>query len=231
MSDLLEDSLRAWQANAAFWDDAMGETSNAFHRQVVRPHVDALLDAQPTDFVLDIACGNGNYAAYLAGRGVRVVAFDYAPNMIARARARQARFAAQIEFCIADATKADSLMALRREKPFTKAVSNMAVMDIADLDALFPCVNRLLASGGAFVFATQHPCFVTLTDRYRTPHSYLGVAINGQPQKQWYFHRSLQALFNHCFTAGFVIDGFLEAGGAGERPEIIVVRARKARAL
>ena len=50
-----------------------------------------------------------------------------------------------------------SLMALKRNKPFTKAVSNMAVMDITDIKPLFTSVYKLLEDNGVFVFATQHP--------------------------------------------------------------------------
>ena len=44
----------------------MGDESNDFHREVVRPKVTELLNPDPTDYILDIACGNGNYSAYLA---------------------------------------------------------------------------------------------------------------------------------------------------------------------
>ena len=59
----LAKSLYAWEANAAFWDDHMGDESNRFHREVVRPKVSELLNVQPDDFILDAACGNGNYSA------------------------------------------------------------------------------------------------------------------------------------------------------------------------
>ena len=62
MNHTLEDSLKAWEANAEFWDYSMGDNSNEFHRQTVRPKVSELLDIQPGDYVLDIACGNGNYS-------------------------------------------------------------------------------------------------------------------------------------------------------------------------
>ena len=58
-------------------DDAMGDESNEFHREVVRPKVTELLSPDPSDYILDIACGNGNYSSYLAQRGASVVAFDY----------------------------------------------------------------------------------------------------------------------------------------------------------
>ena len=227
-----KESLEIWEANAEFWDEEMGENSNQFHREVVRPKVTELLDIHMDDYILDIACGNGNYSAFLAQKGVDVVAFDYSTKMIALAKKRQENFADRIEFCVADATDEQSLMGLKRERQFTKAVSNMAVMDIAEIRPLFESVNRLLEQDGIFVFATQHPCFVTLTEQYMTPHSYYGEAIKGQPQKQCYYHRSLQDIFDLCFDTGFVIDGFSERCYMNpEFPEIIVVRARKMKEL
>ena len=72
-----EESKKIWEKNAQFWDNAMGDESNEFHREVVRPKVTELLSPNPADYILDIACGNGNYSSYLAQRGASVVAFDY----------------------------------------------------------------------------------------------------------------------------------------------------------
>ena len=223
-----DESKAIWNQNAEFWDCAMGDESNDFHREVVRPKVTELLNPDPTDYILDIACGNGNYSAYLAEKAVSVLAFDYSEKMVELAKKRQKRYADHIEFCVADATNETSLMALKRNKPFTKAVSNMAVMDITDIKPLFTSVYKLLEDNEVFVFATQHPCFVTLTEKYMTPHSYYDIAIEGQPQKQCYYHRSLQDIFNLCFDTGFVIDGFYEECYFNkEIPDIIIVRAIK----
>ncbi len=104
-------------------------------------------------------------------------------KMIKLAKKRRKRNMDKIEFCVADATNEISLMALKRNRMFTKAVSNMAVMDITNIKPLFTSVYELIEDNGVFVFATQHPCFVTLTDKYMTPHSYYDIAIEGQPQK------------------------------------------------
>lgn len=77
-----EESKKIWEENAQFWDNAMGDESNEFHREVVRPKVTELLSPNPADYILDIACGNGNYSSYLAQRGASVVAFDYSKKMI-----------------------------------------------------------------------------------------------------------------------------------------------------
>ena len=78
----MDKGLTAWEKNAQFWDDYMGDESNHFHRNLVRPYVTKLLDIKKGDFVLDIACGNGNYSAYLAQKGAKIVAFDYSEKMI-----------------------------------------------------------------------------------------------------------------------------------------------------
>ncbi len=225
----VEESKEIWNQNAEFWDDAMGDESNEFHREVVRPKVTELLDPCSGDYILDIACGNGNYSAYLAAKDIPVLGFDYSEKMIALAKKRQAGYADRIEFCVADATKKESLLALRRDQPFTKAVSNMAIMDITEIRPLFEAVHELLAEDGIFVWATQHPCFVTRTDRYMTPHSYYDIALEGQPRKQCYYHRSLQDMFHLSFQTGFVIDGFYEECYQSNReiPMVIIVRVRK----
>ena len=33
-----EESKKIWEENAQFWDNAMGDESNEFHREVVRPY-------------------------------------------------------------------------------------------------------------------------------------------------------------------------------------------------
>ena len=224
----MNNDREAWDANAAFWDNCMGDESNRFHREVVRPRVSELLAAQPGELILDVACGNGNYSAYLAERGARVIAVDYSRNMISLARKRQARYLDRVSFRVCDVTQKADLLALRQERPFDKAVSNMAIMDISEISALFGALQELLAPHGIFVFATQHPCFITRTERYLTPHSYPGIAIEGQPVPHRYYHRSLQDILQTGLHHGFVLDGFYEeAYGEKETPDVIIVRLRR----
>lgn len=223
-----EKSIQAWEANAEFWDNYMGDESNQFHREVVRPRINELPDIKDGDFILDVACGNGNYSAYMAERKANVVAFDYSKKMIELAKKRQERFLDKIEFYVIDATSKTELLSLKKVRCYNKAVSLMAIMDISNIIPLFQSLNELLEENGIFVFATQHPCFVTLTDKYLSAHSYLGEAILGQPQLHNYYHRSLQDIFHVCFMHGFVIDGFYEENFKHkEKPDIIIVRVRK----
>ncbi|WP_313892390.1 class I SAM-dependent methyltransferase [Psychrobacillus sp.] len=226
--DTTEESRIAWETNADFWDDKMGDQSNYFHCNIVRPRTESLLETQQGDFVLDIACGNGNFSQRLVENGTKVVAFDYSEKLIYHAKRRRADFLSEVEFKVCDATNYDQLMLLKREIPFNKAVANMAIMDISDIEPLMQAVYEMLSEDGIFVFSTHHPCFVKPDHTYATACLHKGIAIKGQPALQNYYHRSLQDLFGICQKAGFVMDGFYEeSDGSEENPVIIIVRLRK----
>ena len=48
-------------------------------------------------------------------RGIDVLAFDYSQRMVELARKRQARFNDRIEFCVADVTKYEDMMSLKKQ--------------------------------------------------------------------------------------------------------------------
>ena len=226
----MEESRQRWERNAPFWDDYMGQESNDFHRLLVRPGTEELLQVKAGEFVLDIACGNGNFSQRLADLGARVVAFDYSKTMIDRAKKRREGFPAAIEFLVCDATDEQQLAGLRRQRLYDKAVANMAIMDMAAIQPLMRTVYSLLRPGGCFVFSTHQPCFVRPAGKYLTSCVHEGEAVSGQPVLQLYYHRPLQELFGACFTAGFVMDALREVpdGTAAEEPVILLVRLRKA---
>lgn len=71
-----------------------------------QPAVVALADAgEFTGDVLDIGCGLGDNAAFLASRGHHVTGLDGAQSAVEQARARAAAKGLDVEFAVADATK------------------------------------------------------------------------------------------------------------------------------
>jgi SAM-dependent methyltransferase len=232
MSDSIHREAREiWERNAAFWDEYMGE-GGAFQRALIGPTTERLLDLQPGERVLDVACGNGAFARRMAALGARVVACDFAPTIIERARARTTEHADRIDYRVIDATDEAQLLSLG--KPwFDAAVCTMAMMDMTTIDPLLSALAQLLKPGARFVFSILHPCFNSgagmkrvieeedrdgeITDvyavkiaNYATPTTYKGLGVIGQPAPQYYFHRPLHVLFNACFCAGFVIDALEE---------------------
>lgn len=226
--DTNKESRLAWEKNADFWDCKMGDESNYFHREIVRPRTEELLDINKGDLVLDIACGNGNFSERMAQNGARVIAFDYSERLIEHAKRRRSKHEKQISFHVCDATSYEAILSLMQDKPFDKAVANMAVMDISDIAPLFRAVYDLLCDGGSFVFSTHHPCFERPDGKYKTSCVHKGEAIAGQPVLQNYYHRSLQNILSLAFSTGFVLDSFYEeTDDDPELPIIIIARLKK----
>jgi len=238
-----EETRDAWNANAAYWDEFMGE-GNDFVEVLIWPPAQRLLALQPGERVLEIACGNGLYARKLASLGVDVVATDFAPEMIARAQARSSPTAGKIEYRVLDATDEAAILALGErafgERPFDAAICMMALFDMSEIASLMRALARLLRPGGRFVFAIMHPCFNSphtilmgeQEDRqgnvvttysvkisgYMTPSVARGAALRGQPVPHIYFHRPLQAVLGAGFAAGFVLDALEERAFPPDHP-------------
>jgi len=230
-TSLHEETRAIWDQNATFWDDKMGEEGNDFQRILVNPASERLLNLQPGETVLEIACGNGVFARRLIQLGARVVATDFSAQLLERARARMPEQADRIEYRLVDATCEDQIVALGTQR-FDAAVCNQAIMDMTEIDSLMRGIRQVVKPGGRFVFSLCHPCFnytgmtscveeSTVDGEIVTTYSvkitkYLhngpqkGIGIIGQPVSQYYFDRPLHVLFNACFRAGLLLDGLEE---------------------
>lgn len=223
MIDTNKESKIAWEANAEFWDNFMGDESNSFHCDLVRPYTERLLNACSGELILDIACGNGNFSERLSQLGAEVVAFDYSKQMVEFAKKRRANIVDKVEFKVCDASNYDELIELAAGQKFDKAVANMAIMDISDIKPLFDALSTILKSGGIFVFSLHHPCFTYPNNDYLKEQIYKDVAIEGQPVLQNYYHRPIQNIFNLAFERGFSINGFHEIPFEGDKDPIIMI--------
>jgi len=219
----------AWEENAAFWDERMGE-GNRFHLELVWPASERLLAATAGQRILDVGCGNGLTCRRLARQGIDVVGVDFSAAMLERARERGTPGPGSIEYRQVDATDEDALAALGAGS-FDGLIANMALMDMAEVAPLYRAAARLLKPGGRFVLSVMHPAFngreaemvedAAAADgsppkRWLKVRGYLergatvGEALRGQPVRQPYFMRPLEALLGEAFEAGLVLDGLVE---------------------
>src|SRR6266498_3297583 len=142
----------AWEANAEVWDARMGDEGNDFFNILCWPALVSLLDPQPDQHILDIACGNGLTSRRLAALSAKVNAFDFSENLIDKAKARSNNYQFPITYDVIDATDEQQLLSLG-EETFDSALSNMALFDMADIETLFRILPGLLKPGGIFVFS------------------------------------------------------------------------------
>jgi ubiquinone/menaquinone biosynthesis C-methylase UbiE len=253
-----EEIRAAWDALAAYWDENM-EAGRTWQRGLIQPAVEELLRLEPGERVLEIACGNGEFSRRMRELGAEVLATDFSESMLERARAH----GGDVEYRLADAADEEALLGLGEPESFDAVLCNMAIMDMADIEPMVAASSRLLSAEGRFVFSTLHPAFNSTATRmievseddegvvrtysvkvssYIRPSVGKGVALEGQPVVQWYFHRPIGALFDLWFAHGFVLDGIGEpvlpregvrpkstSGVFVEVPPILVARMRPRR--
>jgi len=232
------EARQAWDDNAAYWDEYMGE-GNDFVEVLCWPAMKALLNIPPGSRVLDIACGNGLTSRRLAGSGFDVVAFDFSQTMIDKAIKRTSPKDSEIQYHVLDATDQAALLELGIGE-FDAALCNMALFDIAEIEPLFQSLSSLLRPGAPFVFSVLHPCFnnphtalvaetedrsgeviteySVKVDQYLTPSVDYAVALKEQPKPTLVFHRPLQILFEPGFTTGFILDALEERAFPTDHP-------------
>ncbi len=228
--EFLDEAVEIWDEISGWWDGKIGD-GNSAQDFLIEPTQERLLDIQPGERLLDIACGAGRFTRRMADKGAKVTAVDHAANFIQQARERSVGYEDNIEFHVGNAANAESLMAMPGA-PFDAAVCTMGLMDMAVITPLASSLSKLLKPGGRFVFSVLHPVFHsdgtrTTLEReftssgveerfaiwvpdYLKSRAYLGIGIVGQPRPHRYFHRPISQLLRVFFDAGFILSAFEE---------------------
>lgn len=219
-----------WDSIAEWWDDTIGD-GNAFQDYLIEPSQERLLDLQPGERVLDIACGAGRFTRRMAAQDVTIIAFDHSEKFIERAKERTTENTDRIEYRVKNATDKTAMLELGKNA-FDAAVCTMAIMDMSSITPMISALAELLKPNGRFVFSVSHPAFNSGTTQLIAEEKYLdgdlrsisgvklteysrafmhqGIGIRGQAEPQHYFHRPISMIFNTCFKYGFVLDGIEE---------------------
>ena len=108
---------------------------------------------RPGERILEINCGTGIDAVYLAERGVRVLACDISPRMIELAQERvvAAGYSDSVSLRV---LATEEIAALRKEGPFDGAFSNFSGLNcVEDLTSVAKDLSRLVKPGGRTIFS------------------------------------------------------------------------------
>ena len=148
--------------------------------------------------ICDLACGEGHLARGLAERGGVVTGVDISEGILERAE-QQTRDSLELRYVKDDAQTLTGVL----EPSFDIIVSNLALMDIADLEGVFDSCCRILRSGGTFVFSVLHPCFETPFD---ADHPLIETSESGE--------------FLACRVSRYLEEGYWTSGGEGVRGRV-----------
>ena len=238
-----------YDAIAAWYDSAV-RSSSLLH-ELVLPAVWALLGSVDDLCICDLACGQGVLARQLATRGATVVGVDLSSKLLAIARQDEATAPLGIRYMLDDAQTLGTLA----DTAFDGVVCNMALMDIADLEATFRAVCRILRPEGWLVFSITHPCFQTphagwveepdgtmsrAVRAYFAEGAWRAENAEGVRGRVGAYHRTLTSYINALAGAGLVIERLSEPHETGELaarvpayvlevPAVLVARCRRAR--
>lgn len=145
----LADTREAFDSVAADYDGPLG--NNDLVQGVRRRTLDAVLRSVPAGSqLLDLGCGTGLDAMWLAQRGYRVTAIDWSPAMVERARRRMADTGVNgaVDVHHLGIHELDRL----GERSFDAAYSNLGALNcVADLAPVAGALALRLRSGGTFV--------------------------------------------------------------------------------
>lgn len=200
--------------------------------------------------VLDLGCGAGQLAFYLADAGAaEVIGIDASERMLDVARAQWAH----------------PRVSYRRESmedagfspgAFDLVVSSLALHYVRDYASLVRHIAHWLTPGGLLVFSTEHPIYTARSSADGWVISAQGTRIawalddyteEGLREHRWFvdgvrrYHRTLSTLLNGLIDAGLVIERVVESTPSDawlldrpqdaderRRPLFLLVRARKA---
>lgn len=132
------------------WAEVYDHDANplaALEAAVIHGHLDSVAALE----ILDLGCGTGRHALWLAEAGARVTALDFSSGMLAAAREKPG--AERIQFLQHD---------LRKPLPFKKAhfdlvLSSLVLEHIEDLAGFYREIARVLKARGRVLLSAMHP--------------------------------------------------------------------------
>ncbi|MHA1397469.1 MAG: class I SAM-dependent methyltransferase [Candidatus Heimdallarchaeaceae archaeon] len=145
----------AWDNLAHEWGKSWPEEGDFNHKYIILPEVYKFLDVKEGEKILDLACGVGNVARFLASKGAKVTGIDIS-QMIDYAMQKEEKDKLGIQY---KRINAYLLRDAFEEEFFDKVVCNMALMDMDKLEPAIEQVSKVLKKRGVFVFSITHPCF------------------------------------------------------------------------
>ena len=146
------DLTRAFDSMAEGYDSKYSSNpSMLLMRERVRRHLREFV--KPGMRILELGCGTGEDALFLARSGGRVVATDCSPQMlrIARDKAASAGLGDSIQFELVDINVLPDTLS-STDDPFSCILSNFGGLNtVADLAEVAESVSHILKPGGVFV--------------------------------------------------------------------------------
>ena len=165
--------------------------------------------------ILDFGCGTGIYAKKLTQKGARVYGFDVSEEMLGIAK----KHAPKVTF------KLGSGYNIPFNEKFDIVLASLVLDYFEDWNKVFRQVNKVLKSGGLFIFSIGNPIaeckknvkingktFRVLTDYFTEKKIYTTWKFdNGKSMKVQSYHKTYETVMKTIFKNKFEIVGYKDA--------------------
>jgi len=160
--------------------------------------------------VLEIACGGGQSATYLAEQGARVTGVDFSSEQLAHARAHAESKKVRIRFI--ESTVED--LSILEDSSFDIAFSAYALGFVEDIRRTFGEIRRVLRAGGLFAFSWMSPMYAITHDGiFELKRSYFDrtpIIFTDESGTEVDFHRTYGDWLRALTETGLVVTDILE---------------------
>ena len=167
--------------------------------------------------VCDLGCGQGHLIPHLQS-AKQIIGIDLSERLLDIARTNN-----HLEHATFIQDDAQHLRS-QADATFDVVVSNLALMDMPDLQAVYRAVYRILRGGGRFIFSLTHPCFQSLhahfdrreekvylsIHRYKTEGFWNSTNASGIRGQVGANHRTLSTYINSLINTGFQLASITE---------------------
>ena len=236
-----------WDDVADWYDGWVGKSGSDHHRKIAIPALVKILNIEREQSLIDIGCGSGVLAPYIAQAGVSYTGVDISKRLISTARQYHGKDG---QFLMGDARKLSHVVPANS---FDAATFLLSIQDMNPLDDVLEQAHSVLHDGGKLAVLMTHPCFriprqsgwgfeqskklqYRRIDRYLTP---LKIPMKQHKRGATIsFHRPLSTYINSLGQCGFVVDKLdeityeqgtsrAEKRASSEFPLFMALRARK----
>ena len=218
---------QAWSRLAHEWAKGYTEYGDLNRQYVIDPVIFRLTGHVKGLDVLDAGCGNGYLSRLLTKKGAKVIGIDISDEFIQMAKQKEKQLPMGIKYHLGSICDIN----VCNDETFDIVISNLALMDLPDLDRALKELHRVLKRGGKLIFSIMHPCFASppIHGWVRTPFDtdrkedriYWKVdrcfdktmemwRLSAEGSPLYSFHRPLSEYIKTLLRHGFMITDFEE---------------------
>lgn len=208
----------SWQNVSKWYSGKVGEDGSYFHKTVIFPKINELIDDLKGSKILDLGCGEGVLSRELKGYS-EYLGYDLSSNLVEEAKKKNENH--NCKFIQGDVSKSLEIS----KDYFTHAFIILALQNIENYLGVFENASKGLKSGGKYIIVLNHPYFripkstsweIDYAERrqYRKVSRYMSehkIRIDMTPGSEslhkvtYSFHRSLSQLSFGLNENGFEI--------------------------